>query len=559
MTASASAVASREPLAPAASPGERRKALGAFYTPTHLAQAIADWAIRAPQDRILDPAAGEAVFLAAAADRLRAFGCGDSSCQIFGVEIDRDAREKSQATLFEQSCSSQIELNDFFRVAPEHLGGLFNVVIGNPPYIRYHRFNGETRRRALEAAAAAGVRLSRLTSSWAPFLVHAASFLAPGGRLGLVLPAELLHVDYAAPIREFLLRRFASVTVVTFEQAVFPGAMIDAVILLAEDGTTPQGLRILKLADAKELRFSLRGLFTANPAERWSVLRAPSGGVQALERLRAEQKLAPLSAVASVDIGCVTGANDFFILTKQEAARHRLRSGVLRPVIARPSQLIGAVVRAADVKRLSETERCLLLRLRQPGLENSSSALSKYLKRGRDLGIHGRYKCRMRDPWYAVPGLRIPDAFMSYMSHRAPRVALNRARLSSTNLVHRISFHPRSRPWAPAYIAAMYSSLALLSYELEGRSYGGGVLKLETREAERVELPGLDRPLALALRTVLSHIDEAVRRGHPDLATKLVDDVLLAHEVLDEQTLEAIRSARTELEERRALRGRTSA
>src|SRR6185369_10957189 len=111
---------------------------------------------------------------------------------------------------------------------------------------------GRERERGLRAASRAGVQLSGLASSWAPFVVHASAFLAPGGRLALVLPAELLQVDYAAPVREFLLRRFGSVTVVSFEEAVFPGATVDAVLLLAEEGG-PGGLRVLTLRNTREI------------------------------------------------------------------------------------------------------------------------------------------------------------------------------------------------------------------------------------------------------------------------------------------------------------------
>src|SRR5439155_9182399 len=128
----------------------------------------------------------------------------------------------------------QILHSDFFDVEASRFESLFDACIGNPPYVRYHRFRGEARSRGQTVASSSGVQLSGLASSWAPFVVHAAELVAPGGRLALVLPAELLHVDYAAPIREFLQRRFGSVTVATFDEAIFPGAMIDTVLLLAE-------------------------------------------------------------------------------------------------------------------------------------------------------------------------------------------------------------------------------------------------------------------------------------------------------------------------------------
>lgn len=40
-----------------------RKARGAFFTPPELCRYMAEWAIRAPTDRVLEPSCGEAAFL----------------------------------------------------------------------------------------------------------------------------------------------------------------------------------------------------------------------------------------------------------------------------------------------------------------------------------------------------------------------------------------------------------------------------------------------------------------------------------------------------------------
>ena len=104
-------------------------------------------------------------------------------------------------------------------------GAEFDAVIGNPPYVRYQNFAGEARARAQRAALAAGVRLTGLSSSWAAFTIHASRFLRPEGRLALVLPGELLTVNYAAQVRRFLLRRFARVRLVLFDTRVFPGVL----------------------------------------------------------------------------------------------------------------------------------------------------------------------------------------------------------------------------------------------------------------------------------------------------------------------------------------------
>jgi adenine-specific DNA-methyltransferase len=548
-------VVSTSSLAPAL---EEKKVRGAFYTPPKLAEALANWAIKSARDRVLDPAAGEAIFLSAAIQRLNALGAQGAAGQVVGIEIDSNARQKALSVMSSNGCDCEVILSDFFNVDLKDFRASFEAVIGNPPYVRYHRFRGDARKRGLEAAAAAGVGLNRLTSSWAPFLVHATQFVAPGGRLAMVLPAELLQVDYAEPIRKFLLRRFSTVTVITFETAVFPGASIDTVLLLAEDGPARLGLRIITLQDPSDLETSFEGEFSDHPVTRWSRLRAPVAGVKALERLRQANKLLPLSAVASVDIGSVTGANNFFILTMQKARELGLKSSALRPLITRPAQLPGAILTPEDKQSITNNERSLVMMISRPGLEKGTSPLARYLRRGRRLGINKRYKCQVRSPWYSVPGVRIPDAFLSYMSYWAPRLSLNTAGFSSTNLVHQVTFASDFRPLAAAYIAALHSTLSLLSFELEGRSYGGGVLKLETQEAERAEIPALDAALAKLLADSLPDIDRHIRDGQPEKAVDLVDRALLDHGVLDEGSLNEIRSSHRSLQERRMLRGRTS-
>ena len=104
---------------------------------------------------------------------------------------------------------------DFFSVTPDVLGP-FDLIVGNPPFIRYQSFRGENRRRALEAALRVGVRLTGLTSSWAPFVLHAMQFVAPGGDLAMVVPAEILQTQYGLPTLRALTKHFRSVSLLPF-------------------------------------------------------------------------------------------------------------------------------------------------------------------------------------------------------------------------------------------------------------------------------------------------------------------------------------------------------
>lgn len=112
------------------------------------------------------------------------------------------------------------------------IGKKFDVVIGNPPFLRYQNFPEDQRNRAFRVMQTAGLNPSRLTNSWLAFLVAASLRLKPHGRLAMVIPAELLQVKYAEEARAFLARHFGAITIISFRRLVFAH-----VRFLGSDGT----------------------------------------------------------------------------------------------------------------------------------------------------------------------------------------------------------------------------------------------------------------------------------------------------------------------------------
>jgi hypothetical protein len=99
--------------------------------------------------------------------------------------------------------------------------------------------------------------------------------------------------------------------------------------------------------------------------------------------------------------------------------------------------------------------------------------------------------------------------------------------------------------------------VTLLSCERTGRSYGGGVLKLEPREADRILLPSLDLIARhrRALARLAPQVDAALRTGGEALlndAVAAIDSLLLGDEI---GSREACR-LRSELLARRRARAR---
>lgn len=554
------------------SPVERRerKGLGAFYSPTSLVEPMVSWAIPRADQSVLDPSCGDGVFLEAAARRLRSLGASpeQTASLLHAVDLNPDAARFTRDRLLSAAGLpfANVRVASFFSLPPP--GVLFgpqegvDLVIGNPPYIRYQDFTGGARGEAVERAADAGVQLNGLASSWAHFVAHAIAFVRPGGRLALILPAELIHTTYAAPLREHLRRSFGEVQVLSFRQAVFPDVQEEVVLLLAagkDHGPGRLGLSEVETgADLADLASVLEQAELFAPGEepgKWIPGHAAHPGVAVLDHLQDRGLLGPLGNIGKANIGFVSGANEYFVLTSEEAARWRLPASSLQPALVRARQIPGLQITPAEIARVrSQGDRCLLW---TPG-ERLTRAEQAYVARGKDLGYDGRYKCRVRSPWFRVPGIITPDAFLTYMSDVVPRLCLNRAQVVSSNTLLTVRLPQIPALLRKAFVVAFYNSATLLSCERTGRSYGGGVLKLEPREADRILVPSADlvaRHKAPLIK-LAAQVDTALRNGREgslEEAVAAVDAILFAGEGIARGEMAA---ARVSLHQRRQARAR---
>ena len=543
-----------------ASAGASAKALGAYYTDAQVADFLVRWAIRGAGDTVLDPAFGGGVFLRSACKRLRQLD-GDPAAQVHGVEIDAAVHSRIAEKLADEFGvdAGNLRQGDFFTGT----AALVDVVVGNPPFIRYQRFTGDLRKRALAKAGKHGIPLSGLSSSWLPFLLHSISQLRPDGRLAMVIPVELTHAGYARPALEILSRCFGAVTILTFRKKLFPDLSEDTLLLLAErKGEKSARFRWRDLAHAGELAElagapltgtrSLDAQLLAKGEER-IIEQFISKKVRELYReLRASKLASRLGEQASIGIGYVTGANDFFHLSPELARSWRIPPRFLRPAVRRGRSLAGARFTEADWRRAlggGETGYLLLVRPSDAVPE----AVAKYLAHGTAEGVDQAYKCRVRTPWYSVPHVHQPDAFLSYMSGSAPHLVANHARAVAPNSLLGLRMRPESPLSADGVAGLWHTSLTRLSTELAGHPLGGGMLKLEPAEAESVliAIPGTTRKLAslaLALDPILREKGEAA-------AAEYSDEAVLRRELgLAKSDCTLLREAALLLRERRAGR-----
>lgn len=535
-----------------------RKARGAFFTPDRIAAFIIDWAIRSADDSVLEPSCGEAAFLTHAVRRLRSLRSPDAQAPVVdGVDIHTASAERARHLVLQAGGEPRITAEDFFLVEPTPQ---YSAVVGNPPYIRYQDFTGEARARARRAGLRAGVNLSGLASSWAAFTVHAALMLRKGGRLGLVVPAELLSVNYAGEVRRFLMNRFGRVDLVLFTERVFPEAQEEVVLLLADGfGSGPAGhMTIYQARNAASLDNTLSATTwsPANPADKWTPSLLSDDTLTVYNALQAGA-FTTLNEWGDTTLGMVTGNNRYFTVSPQRAAELGIaRSDLIRLSPPGSSHLRGLTFSDDAWRTLGK--RGSASYLFRPSDNPSPGALA-YIEAGQTAGVDQAYKCRVRKIWWQVPLVRPADLFLTYMNADTPRITTNDAKVRHLNSVHGIYLHHDTRVLGRDLLPlASLTSMTLVGAETVGRAYGGGMLKIEPREADRLPVPSPEvveaaRDQLMAVRPQLgSHL----RSGKLVEAAKLVDDVLLVGQLgISRSEVKGLRDTYSELSARRTSRG----
>lgn len=533
-----------------------RKARGAFFTPDGITKHIAQWAIRTTADNVLEPSTGEAAFLTAAVERLVTLGATEPV--VHGVEIHGPSAHAAQTLVAAIGGQAQITVSDFFLVEATPT---FDAIIGNPPFIRYQDWTGKQRDRARFAALHQGVALTGLSSSWAAFVVHSAGFLKPGGRLGLVLPAELLSVNYAAPVRRFLLENFASVELVVFDEQVFPDAEADTVLVKADGWKQAPGghaaLRQTRNATTLEILESGTTWAPIDTADRWTPMALSETTTTVMSRLAADSTFGPLEAYGDTTLGAVTGGNRFFALSPARVQELGIpRRDLLRISPPGSSHLRGLALTDSGLTRLGKQDQptWLLWPSNTP-----AEATLRYIELGHATGVDQAYKCRVRKSWWRVPVLDAPDLFLTCMNADTARLTTNAAGARHLNSIHGVYLRDELRNIGRDVLpVASLNSMTLLSAELVGRSYGGGILKIEPREADRwwMPSPALLTEHRKSLAAVKPRVQRLLQRKDLLGAVALVDEILFPG-VLSTPELAALRADHQALTSRRTVRGRS--
>lgn len=468
---------------------EALRSTGQFWTPAWVANAMVGYVLADGADHLFDPAVGAGVFFQAAKARQR-------HLTLLGTEIDPRALREARQNGLSDDDLSHIRISDFVLHPP---GGSFKAIVANPPYLRHHRLPAGVKAQLRGFAAdLIGRPLDGRAGVHVYFLLRALQLLASGGRLAFIMPADTCEGVFASTLWRWITGRYQLEAVITFapEASPFPGVDTNALILLIKN--TPPASQF----------FWVR--CTAAPTEQlaaWvaSGFQADGGGALIVHRRRLSEGVATglsrppigdrpadptLSDFARVLRGIATGANEFFVLTRRQAALLGLPHEFLLSVIGRTRDVAGDEVTGESLAALEWKGRpTWLLSLDGRPLERLPRAVREYIRKGETLGLPQRALLSTRSPWYKMETRDVPPLLFTYLGRRHSRFVRNRAGV--VPLTGFLCVYPHRAD--PAFIDGLWQVLnhadTLANLALVGKSYGGGAIKVEPRALERLPLP----------------------------------------------------------------------
>lgn len=462
---------------------QQRNQHGQVATPYALAQVMAEVALRyhpAVPVRFLDPALGTGVFFSAL------LASDTAPLQATGLEIDAALADTAHSLWGEHGLTVQHE--DFLSATP---APRYTLLLANPPYVRHHHIPTATKQRLQVACQhTLGILPSGLSGLYCYFIYQAHHWLADDGVAAWLVPAEFMDVNYGQHVKAYLTQHVTLLRVHRFapDDMQFDDALVTSAVIWYRKATPPPN-HCVTFSDGRSVHQPQHrreiALSHLTPAHKWSTL---------FHTTTRPTSRTTLGDYFEIKRGIATGANEYFILSAQAVADYQLPPEFLLPILPSPRQLTDDPI-APDLSNLPEPRYLLSCSLSEPTIQQDYPTLWRYLQRGVEMGIHQRYLCQHRTPWYRQEVRPPAPLLCSYMGrHRPPRSPFRFFLNASDAVAPNVYLNLYPYLHTQDDVVAVWRYLKALPAETvmqAGRVYGGGLHKIEPKELERLPMPSL--------------------------------------------------------------------
>lgn len=482
------------------------KEKGSYYTP----QLLADFIVYHLFDErnftfsdkisVLEPSAGDGVFFKSILDNKNFIDRSEFKLpqKINILAVERETEELEKIKTYAQPLISKYRkvayLNTDYLDFQLENKAKFDLIIGNPPYIKSNYLSDSQIAACLEIHKRSELSNKKIKNIWTSFLVGAVQSLTDDGALAFVLPAELLQVIYAKEIRDLLKDNFENgkIDIFSFNELVFKDIEQDVVVLVCAKNQQNPGIsfyHVNKLEDLKTPDYTKdNSNVHRTTLDKWTNYILSDSDLNFLDKIKDSRSLKTIRDYTDSVAGIVTAANDYFI-TNQTTINDYDLSEQAKPIVQKSSHLPSALIITKDDMDKSSKDgvSCFLIDFKNEPSINFPQKHQEYLRIGVGRKLHQRYKMKLRENWYSIPSVWGSEGFFTKRSNIFPRVIINQAEALVTDSFYRIKMHEGNEIRDLAF--SFYNTLTFIYAELEGRYYGGSVLELTPNEFKNLTIP----------------------------------------------------------------------
>ena len=475
---------------------ESRNVLGQYSTPYRLANDIVCY-VRQLVGRsdlsMLEPAIGTGAFYSAF------INCFGKDNPAMGYEID--PYYYTPAKKLWAGYGIEFRQGDFLE--ERHADRKFSLILSNPPYTRHHHIRPDKKKYLQEAVLKeTGIKLSGLCGLYCYFILLSSKWLEKDGISCWLVPSEFMDVNYGKAVKEFLLECVDLVSIHRFtpEEVQFDDALVSSsVVVFRNSKPSTDDIRLStggSLLDPANVKNVPRSAF--RPEEKWTPLFNDNTERSCYD--------VTIGNFFSVKRGIATGNNSFFIVDMETVDKYEIPSDFLFPVLPAPRNLAVNEVHSRNGMPLLDKQLFLFsCDFDEDTLQTEYPGVWRYIKEGRDRGIHKGANCKRRSPWYSCETRKPAPILITYMGRRLSegnlfRFILNESRAIATNsyllLYPKAQYIDKFRNEKLRYL--VWNILNNIPKERLcscGRVYGGGLYKLEPKELMNTPVPEMEEIL----------------------------------------------------------------
>lgn len=398
---------------------------GQFWTPDWVADAMVAY-IAEDSDLVFDPATGRGAFYEALL-RLNRF-----EISFFGTDIDSEVLKDEIYLRAVNHNNCFVEERDFIKNPPQRK---FKSIVANPPYIRHHRIDTETKRLLKQLSARiTGKAIDGRAGYHIYFLIQALNLMEKEGKLAFIMPADTCEGKFAKNLWKWISENFCIEAVITFDEAATPFPKVDtnAIVFLIKNSKPKESLYWIKAnkAYSSELFNLISSGFRQQEFKTIEVTnRKIREGVDTGFSRPAQNHNGSkyhLNDFANVMRGIATGSNEFFFLTAQQVKELQIPKEFLKRAVGRTKDITGSILTLGDVEELEKENRPTHL-LSISEHDKLPKAVFKYLEEGEEMGLPYRSLIQQRKPWYKMEKRETPPLLFAYLGRRNTRFIKNEA------------------------------------------------------------------------------------------------------------------------------------